>query len=384
MVHPVGSRCICLQREHELFAVDPTTGESLWVRRSLPRGCRFWGDDELLFVEAPDRSAMYVLRTADGARLEHWTRAEDIARVPPLLQRMSTIGRRVLAWKNIDRGLHLTLVDPRTGRSDWKLPIQFGSKAQVLDDRAVAVMEPSGRFRIVDIPTGSAAVDQTLLPEQDPPVRAGQVGQSRLQTIHVMSTPDGYLLFTNRLARSGSLTRGKSRISSPESGSDVFAGTRSPLVSGRLYALDRHSGRPRWQVPAEIADFALPLSQPAALPVVMLLRHETEANNRSVRNEVSTSLLFLDRRTGCIVDEQTLEKTAAYNYELTGDPKEHTVTLSLSRESITLQFTDGPIAPEPPAQRTDKRKDERGIVGRLLDGFRRGLEREAQERLDDD
>ena len=55
-MNPVGaisSRCVCFQRFRNLVAVDPLTGELLWVRHDIPPGSQVFGDDQYIFVLPP-------------------------------------------------------------------------------------------------------------------------------------------------------------------------------------------------------------------------------------------------------------------------------------------------------------------------------------------
>ena len=51
---PTTSRIVCFQRLRNLVAVDPLTGETLWVRKDLPQNVEIFGDDEYVFV-LPDK-----------------------------------------------------------------------------------------------------------------------------------------------------------------------------------------------------------------------------------------------------------------------------------------------------------------------------------------
>ena len=49
----ISSRCVCFQRLRNLVAVDPLTGELLWVRHDIPQGSEVFGDDQYIFVLEP-------------------------------------------------------------------------------------------------------------------------------------------------------------------------------------------------------------------------------------------------------------------------------------------------------------------------------------------
>ena len=81
----ITDRYVCFQRFRNLVAVDPLSGEPLWVRRDIPQGSKVFGDEQFVFVLPADasqpgaaqgtaapqpkpREAM-VLRAADGQLL---------------------------------------------------------------------------------------------------------------------------------------------------------------------------------------------------------------------------------------------------------------------------------------------------------------------------
>ena len=44
---------MCFQRLRNLVAVDPLSGELLWVRHDIPPGSEIFGDDQYVFVSCP-------------------------------------------------------------------------------------------------------------------------------------------------------------------------------------------------------------------------------------------------------------------------------------------------------------------------------------------
>ena len=47
--------CVCYARFRTVVAVDPLTGELLWVRGDMPSQCDLFGDDEYVFVLPADK-----------------------------------------------------------------------------------------------------------------------------------------------------------------------------------------------------------------------------------------------------------------------------------------------------------------------------------------
>jgi hypothetical protein len=111
-----------------------------------------------------------------------------------------------------------------------------------------------------------------------------------------------------------------------------------------VYAFDRASGQSQWQIPALIDMHGFVASQGSEVPVMAFVRHVQQ------RNQVKVSLLCLDKRTGRAVYQNDEVNGQASSFEASADPEERTVTLQIPGQSIVLNFTDAPTAPEPPYQ----------------------------------
>jgi hypothetical protein len=160
-----------------------------------------------------------------------------------------------------------------------------------------------------------------------------------LSKIYMLRSQDQYLLITDRPS---------TRPQAGRSISPAPGGFNNPLVTGRIYAFDRRTGKPQWSVPATVEQQGLMLSQPSDLPVLVFVRHilETSAGTRTPR----TSVLCLDKRTGRLLFEKGDFPFRADFFSLTADRAHNQVILSLPSKEITLTFTDKPEAPEPPDQ----------------------------------
>jgi hypothetical protein len=94
-----------------------------------------------------------------------------------------------------------------------------------------------------------------------------------------------------------------------------------------------------------VAQQGLLLSQPSQLPVLVFVRQVARPGVGSARDP-RTSILCIDKRTGRVVYEnEQLQGTLIGNFELSGDPKARTVSLSVASKLVTLTFTDDPVDP---------------------------------------
>jgi hypothetical protein len=139
----------------------------------------------------------------------------------------------------------------------------------------------------------------------------------------------------------------------------TLGGSQQNRVHGRVYAFDRRTGKSQWQVPAFVAQHCLPPDQPSESPLLVFVRNRTRSSGGASGR--SGSVLCLDRRDGRIIwdsdDETASERRilGQVNYCLIeADPAKRAVTLSVQSpptgRNITVQFTDEPVPPQPPAQ----------------------------------
>ena len=86
VVGAVASRYVCFQRMENLAAVDPLTGQTLWVRRNIPPGSWVFGDDEVVGVAPPafpgPMAAALPLSAAPGKPHAVACRGRRLARLP--------------------------------------------------------------------------------------------------------------------------------------------------------------------------------------------------------------------------------------------------------------------------------------------------------------
>jgi hypothetical protein len=321
---------VCYQVGRELRCVSPLTNDPMWVRSVDAAGSDLFGDDQLVFVVPPGSTSAQVLSATDGQELGH-------RKVPVLEQRWTTVGRNILTWDDSARGepqTRLSLFDPWTATDVWSYSFPPGSLGWLVAEDEVGIMQRDGRFVLISLVDGTKIIDATLEPE------------NRLTNIYVGRYPDQYVVVT-----SGPFTP------APNTSIDVFpSDPTTQRINGRVYALDRQTGKLLWPAPALVENFGLPLDQPAISPVLIFLRNVTRTSNnraRTQRGSQRAEILCIDRRDGTAVLAKG-ELPPSRWYEATADPEKHTVTVRLQNSStFQLEFTDQPRDPEPPAQKDD-------------------------------
>jgi outer membrane protein assembly factor BamB len=358
-IGPIGVDTVILQRQDALLAVHSLTGEILWIRRDLPRGCDLFGDDELLLAVPPNSTEARVFRTTDGGELGTCAVASESKRV-------ATLGRKIVAYSRSGNQHTLALIDPWAQKTLWSVPLQRSTQIWNVQSELVGAMEPSGRFRLFQMADGLAIIDQQLEPEP------------RMDGILIYPDKDQYTLITHRAAP----------LPSPNDTILPVPGEPNdpPLLTGRVYAFHKTTGEPLWQVPATIRHRGLHSMQHADLPVLVFVQNVLRADSDAEKGQ--TTVMCLDKRTGEMVyrnDSIRFTPRSNFDYQVEGFFGSNTITISLPTSTITLTLTEQPVPPEPPEQESASAKKNQplkgvfGIIGSTL----KALGTPPEERADD-
>jgi hypothetical protein len=347
--------------------LDPVSGQVLWERHGLPPVVEWIGDDEILCGCTADGRGSPVLSMQDG-RLMH------TADLPHRRQRLATHGRRIVAVEPLDGGsvaarVRLDIVDPVDRESRSLGEFAGESRAAMIGFEQLAIVEPSGTFSVIDLPSGGRAI-QTSLP--DLPVKP--------QYLHVTAWRDRYLAFVGGGDDGAAFESDDDGILSPLQGM-LLSSETAPPMAGSVWAIDRGDGSLLWPGPATVSRHCLHLAQPTDLPVLVFCR-QTRAHGDGGRPWLN--LLCLDKRTGHAVLEEDRIQVRPHMFvgcEVVGDPVDHAITIrgaNGTTRPITLQFTAEPMPPRPPFQAAGRPLSSR----RPLDGLERSLGPPADAALD--
>ncbi|MBX7166472.1 MAG: PQQ-binding-like beta-propeller repeat protein [Pirellulales bacterium] len=303
-----------------LTAADLHTGATLWARRGFAIGSLIWGDRDVVAVVPPEGVEAAVLRAADGAQL-------GTCIVPPVEQRLGTIGRRLLVWTNENGRSVLELRDVWPDTPLWRQTFSLDAKAVVIEDDEIAVVEPQGRFVILSLPEGRIVTEQLLEPEEN------------LSDIAVLRSRDHYILVANHTwQRSG-------QIIFAQPIPQMNPSPLNPLVNGRVYGFDRRTRARLWV--REVESQGLYLLQPSETPMLVLAAHVAAGRNGPNSTPTAESLvLCLDKRTGETLHEERFAQQILY--DVSADAQARTVALGLQQPNqktqLVFKFTDEPPA----------------------------------------
>ena len=367
----LGRTCVCYTRFRTIIAVDPMTGDVLWVRGDMPSQCDLFGDDENVFVLPAHAEEAIVLRAVDGSMAgKRKVPRERVGYFPapsaagrPAFERIrdpraaysstqwcpATSGRNLLLWLPSAHGGErtLNLFDPLAGKNLWpERKFSQGARVGVVDDEVAGVLEPNGRFVLLSLPDGRILGDHKL------------VAEPSLQGIDLFRSGDQYFLLTRGAWRNNGMIAGP-------------GGMARMIGHGRLYAFDRR-GKPQWKEPATIQDQTLLSSRPAGLPVLTFVSWNYAQGGQFVPPGVHTSVLCIDKRSGAPLFKGQFNSQMG-NASVSGDAKNKTVDLVTPARTITLTFTNKPASPLAAAKKgekpSSKNKASRAIwdsIGRVL------------------
>ena len=322
---PVTLRFTCFQKDRDLVAVDTLSGETLWIRHQIEPGSDLFGDDDRVFVLPRDGDEAIVLRSLDGKLL-------GTRKLPPAEQWITTLGARILTFEQAEIRQDdakeettiskIALVDPWEDETIWQREYRGKVKAWAADSSSLAVVEPAGKFELVNLSDGEPRIQSSVDPAPS------------LNSVYAITSPDSYILIVNRR-----LTNSRVRVSV----SPVPGGANNKTIHGHVYGFDRSSGEKLWSL--EVENQALVLDQPKRLPVLVFASRVYErspANNQ--RRTPRYPVLCVDKRTGQILHQEQL-KTHITAFQLHGDPQRQQVELRLPRETIHMVFRQDEAPP---------------------------------------
>jgi outer membrane protein assembly factor BamB len=310
-IGPVTGRLVCYQRLRTVMAVDPLTGETLWTRHDVPRGCELLGDDEVILAVPRDSTAAMVLRATDGRELGR-------CEVPDKRDRLAVLGRRIVTWQGDDERQTLKLLDPWKGDVTWSREFSAGTKLSRVGLDEAGVLDPQGNFTVVALANG------------EPKFRARVKAPANLVDIHVMRSRERYVLLAKQSAPAVAADKAAEKVVYP-----MTLGGQVEMVSGTLYSFDRATGELQWQTALDQRGFDL--SQSPHWPIVVFAERVYYQSEKATRR-YETKVTCLDKRDGRVVFEETTPQ-AGSQLQVLADAATHSIELRTGRSTTKLIFT---------------------------------------------
>jgi outer membrane protein assembly factor BamB len=336
---PATPRGVVYQDDDGLKCVDPSSGATLWVRTDIPPGCELFGDREMVFAADVGGSDVYVVRLSDGQLLDKRDR--------PKANWLLTVGRNVARTgsdPNHPNRMMLSVIDVWEQKPLYETELPSGSRLAVVEPNAIAVFDPTGQFRCIDVQSGRSVIDEKLEAASD------------VQSIFTMRAGDELYLFINGPVQSNNFKS----LGQP-------LPFDFPLINGPVYAFNMKTGKQLWPGPALVRNRGIILSQPADVPfLVFAEKQSTGEGGSGVGGRLR--VLCLDKRTGeAAYRNDRIPDNPTNRFRIRAENESRPlVALELGGTKIHLTLTDRPKAPQPPANddlEVSRETTERGIRG---------------------
>jgi outer membrane protein assembly factor BamB/tetratricopeptide (TPR) repeat protein len=324
IVSPITSAGLCFIKQKQLYCVDPTTGQTQWLRSDQEPGADLFGDDEYLFVSPHNSDSADVYHMLDGSPAGK----RNLAHVE---RRWATNGRRVLSWsEKPGKTMILQLDDVWAGKNIWTETAPNTSRAWLCSPDEVAIFTLDGKFKIRSLRDAAVKLETQLQKEKE------------LHQLFVLKSSTQYFAAIG-VPATNPLPNINIQPAPPNS-------NQSPLITGRIYAFDAATGKPSWPAPAAVSQMSLPLDQPLDQPVLLFLRNIISRSG-SAQQKASTGMLCLDKRTGAVLHEEAeILNTSTSSYDLEAERDASAVRITVPGKSLRIRFTEEPAPPEPPVQ----------------------------------
>jgi outer membrane protein assembly factor BamB/tetratricopeptide (TPR) repeat protein len=296
---PVGAGYVAVFTSAGLAALDPLTGETLWVRGDVAADAESFGDDRDLFLVERNASATRALRTLDGA---------VVAGVPAFGeqygQKLKALGSRLLLADSGGEKLVLRLYDARSGKDLWKAETKDAVPIQSDDPMLAGWVGRDGQVALFDVRTGK------------------QILRTKIDPAHVAAVKDVHLLRDARRFYLAFYTEpdAAAKLGDPSS---CVNSMRCVPVNGMVYAFDRATGELCWF--NRVASQMLVAEQFEQLPILLFADAVTRQEGGNPVQ--SLQVLSIDKETGKRLLGYTARNTANLFHTLQVDVRGKTIDL---------------------------------------------------------
>jgi outer membrane protein assembly factor BamB len=317
---PMTSDSFVYQDQRGLVCVDSLSGRIRWTRTDSPNACQLFGDEQTVIALEEGTTKAQAYSMADGRSLGE-------VEIPRWHEQVASDGLDVVSWERTTRGeCRLASKDVMTGSVHWHHQFARGSHLDVALNRYVAVVEPIGRYVVIDTTDGSVLVDQKFSP------------LPHIRDVHLYAGTGNFVLAVGVAPAQ----RANNRMQQNYIGNMDFV-----PFDGQIMAFDAKSGEPLWSRPADVAHQSLMISQPLDAPVITFVGNHRRQDANGTHQLMN--LLLLEKASGRVLfADDSLPYSANYFVISTFD-ESNEVLVEMANRLVKLKFTDAPRPPEPPA-----------------------------------
>ncbi len=265
---------VSFQGRRSMTVLDALTGEICWTYTGVRPDTQTLGGEEIVYLRPADKQNPLALRAADGRRLEVKNLNETMD------QAVHVVGDNFVLW-NLGGGKEgLRLFDPIAGKDLWTVELAKATRLSLLENNRMAVLEPSGKFALVDLSTGERRNMATIAAED-------LKGKSDVYALadHI----NVYLILNNNPGMNANFYQ------YPENVPYV-------RVNGQIMAFEAATGKQRWKHAAQ--GQSLMLERMTFSPFLVFVSRELERNRNNPFG--SLHLLAIDKLSGVkLLDEKS-------------------------------------------------------------------------------
>jgi outer membrane protein assembly factor BamB len=271
----VGSNVVGIFGRRNLTVLDAATGKVAWMQTGVRNGTIALGGENLVYIRPHDGQNAIAVRARDGQRVDTKNLDTTLTRFLHLVNDQFVMSG--LAGSKPG----LRLYDPVADRDSWTLPLQPQSKISILDNDRAAVLDPDGKFGLIDLKTGRRQALATVVPAEQP---------ARTETF-VIADQNTLFLALNK------------------GGAGSSYSDQIPFVRvSSILAFDLETGKQRWkldfQQQLKVPQHNLFIERLSASPFLLFCNREFKTKGRLP--VWSLNLVAVDKLTGnVLLDEKT-------------------------------------------------------------------------------
>ncbi len=262
------------QGRRSLTLLDAMTGDVCWVCTGVRPGSLVFGGDEVVYLRPPDGQNPVALRASDGKRLEVELLAETLNRA------MHVVGDGFVVPASAGGKSGLRLFEPVSGRNLWTVEFARGTVMTTLENDRMALLEPDGKFAILDLRTGARHDLATLSADQ-------LKGRSE---VYVLADNVNFYLVIN--------------VNKFQNNNYYSEQVPFLRANGLVLAFDQTTGRERWKESVQSQN--LMLERLTFSPYLVFASRKYEEPRKGRQQIWSLHLLVLDKLSGRkLLDEKS-------------------------------------------------------------------------------
>ncbi len=303
----VTNEYVCVYGRRKIQLLDPLTGNILWSKDGITAEADIFGNDKVLLVVPQDKSSSIVLNARDGSTVEV-ENLETVIEDNVLINEKGWLqleSRRPISLfglvKNVTR---IKLIDPVNKKIFWNHEFSFNSLFSLIDFQTLVILEPSAEMYELNLLSGKKRKIASGLNRSS--IRS-------YSSIYTIADPENYYMFVNRRNRD-SLSHSTSLTSFP--------------VNGHIYAINRKTGKIRWEQEAQSQYLIMQQfnQSPLLLMVANRIQHQKKRKVQMPHHR-QLNLVAIDKQSG----KKVIDYTSIMN------PNINSINFKLSKELIELR-----------------------------------------------